>query len=80
MPDEDGFVTVTRGSKGGTRMDQAKELAEKQKEKNKGLADFYRFQMREKRKEQQTEMLKKFADDKRKVEEMRQRRGKLKPG
>ncbi|KIX08179.1 uncharacterized protein Z518_02835 [Rhinocladiella mackenziei CBS 650.93] len=79
-PDEDGFITVTRGSKGGARMDEAKELAEKQKGKNKGVEDFYRFQMREKRKEQQTEMLKKFEEDKRKVEEMRQRRGKLTVG
>lgn len=78
MPDEDGFVTVTRGSRGSTRMDEAKELAERQQKKGKGLEDFYRFQMREKRKEQQTELLKKFEEDKRKVEEMRQRRGKAK--
>lgn len=80
MPDEDGFITVTRGSKGGARAEEIKELAEKHKEKNKGLEDFYRFQMREKRKEQHFEMLKKFEDDKRKVEEMRQRRGTLKVG
>lgn len=77
LPDEDGFITVTRGSKGGARMEEAKELAEKAKEKNKGLEDFYRFQMREKRKEEHYEMLKKFEDDKRKVNEMRQRRSKL---
>jgi len=78
MPDEDGFITVTRGSKGGARAEEIKELAEKHKEKNKGLEDFYRFQMREKRKEQHHEMLKKFEDDKRKVDEMRSRRGTLK--
>ncbi|RVX72606.1 hypothetical protein B0A52_04002 [Exophiala mesophila] len=77
LPDEDGFITVTRGSKGGARMEEAKELAEKAKEKTKGLENFYRFQMREKRKEEHNEMLKKFEDDKRKVNEMRQRRGKL---
>lgn len=80
MPDEDGFITVTRGSKGGARAEEIKELAEKHKEKNKGLEDFYRFQMREKRKEQHNEMLKKFEDDKRKVAEMRNRRGTLKVG
>ncbi|KEF56587.1 uncharacterized protein A1O9_06776 [Exophiala aquamarina CBS 119918] len=78
MPDEDGFITVTRGSKGGARAEEIKELAEKHKEKNKGLEDFYRFQMREKRKEQHHKMLRKFEDDKRKVNEMRHRRGTLK--
>lgn len=77
MPDEDGFVTVTRGSRGAARLEETKELVEKHKEKSKGLEDFYRFQMREKRKEEHAEMLKKFEEDKRKVEEMRQRRGKV---
>lgn len=81
LPDEDGFVTVTRGAKGGTTLkkEEAEELKEKQKAKEKGLEDFYRFQMREKRKEQQGELLRKFEEDKRKVAEMRKRRGKLKP-
>ncbi|KAJ9502838.1 hypothetical protein H2202_001960 [Exophiala xenobiotica] len=77
MPDEDGFVTVTRGSRGAARLDETKELVEKHKEKSKGLEDFYRFQMREKRKEEHAEMLKKFEEDKRKVEDMRQRRGNI---
>lgn len=78
-PDEDGFVKVTRGPKfsNPARDEEMKELAEKQKEKNKGLEDFYRFQMREKRKERQGELLKKFEEDKRKVEEMKKRRGKV---
>ncbi|KAI1608390.1 meiotic recombination protein DMC1 [Exophiala viscosa] len=76
MPDEDGFVTVTRGSRGAARLDEAKEVAEKQKEKSQGLEDFYRFQMRQKRKEEHVEMLKQFEEDKRKVDDMRQRRGK----
>ncbi len=74
VPDEEGFVTVTRGSKGGLRKEDAEELALKQKEKDKGFGNFYRFQMREKRKEKQEEMLRNFQDDKRKVEEMRMRR------
>ena len=78
VPDEDGFVTVTRGTKGGIRRGEAQELAEKQKTKT-GVEDFYRFQMRERRKDQQNQMLRKFEDDKRTVEEMRRRRGNLRP-
>ena len=74
VPDEDGFVTVTRGSKGGLRKEEAAELGVKQKEKNMGFENFYRFQMREKRKEQQEELLRRFEDDKKKVEAMRQKR------
>ncbi|KAJ9494522.1 hypothetical protein H2202_009954 [Exophiala xenobiotica] len=76
--DEDGFVTVTQGSSRATRAEEAQQLAEKQKDKNKGLEDFYRFQMRQRRKEEHADMLQKFEHDKRKVEEMRQRRGTFK--
>ncbi len=55
----------------------AKELGEKQKEKEKGIENFYRFQMRERRKEQQGELMRKFEEDKRRVEEMRKRRGRI---
>ncbi|ETN37527.1 uncharacterized protein HMPREF1541_07149 [Cyphellophora europaea CBS 101466] len=81
MPDEDGFVTVVRGSKGGVRTEDAKDLGDKQKAKDqsRSLEDFYRFQMRQKRKEEQQQLLKDFENDKRKVEEMRRRRGKLRP-
>ncbi|EEH18841.1 hypothetical protein PABG_01160 [Paracoccidioides brasiliensis Pb03] len=80
-PDEDGFVTVTRKGKINNvgREEEMKELLEKHKEKSKGLEDFYRFQLRERRKERQTELLRKFEEDKRKVEEMRRRRGKVRP-
>lgn len=78
MPDEEGFVTVTKGTRGGAvRLEDAKELGEKQKLKSKGLADFYRFQMRERRKQEQGEFLRKFEEDKRRVDEMRKRRGRL---
>ncbi|EXJ66509.1 uncharacterized protein A1O5_10178 [Cladophialophora psammophila CBS 110553] len=77
IPDEDGFITVTRGSRGSARIEEAKESAEKQKEKAKALEDFYRFQTRERRKQEQEEIVKRFEEDKRKVEEMRARRGKL---
>lgn len=75
-PDEDGFVTVSRGPKNpGVREEEMQALVDKQKEKNKGLEDFYRFQMREKRKERQGDLLRRFEDDKRRVEEMKMRRG-----
>lgn len=77
-PDEDGFITVTKGSRGGAaRIEELAQLAEKQKEKNKGLEDFYRFQMREKRKEKQGELMRKFEEDRRKVKEMKKRRGRM---
>lgn len=78
LPDEEGFITVTKGSKGGVaRVEEAKELAEKRKENNKPLENFYRFQMREKRKEKQGELIRKFEEDRRKVAEMRMRRGRI---
>jgi hypothetical protein len=78
-PDEDGFITVSRGPKVNSvaRDEEMKKLIEKRKERGKGLEDFYRFQMREKRKETQGELLRKFEEDKKKVEEMKKRRGKL---
>jgi ribosomal RNA-processing protein 7 len=77
VPDEDGFITVTRGSKGGLRKEEAKELEIQRKDKSKSFQDFYRFQMREKRKEHQEELLRRFQQDKQRVEEMRKRRGRL---
>ncbi|OBW66659.1 MAG: putative MFS transporter [Aureobasidium pullulans] len=79
-PDEDGFVTVTRGGRmGPARLEEAQEKAEKQKEKAKGKEDFYRFQMREKRKEKANELLKGFEEDRKKVEAMKMRRNKFRP-
>lgn len=81
VPDEDGFVTVVRGGRAGpARLEEAeakkKELEERQKKKG-AKDDFYRFQTREKRKEREGELRRQFDEDKRRVEEMRQRRGKL---
>jgi Ribosomal RNA-processing protein 7 (RRP7) C-terminal domain/Rrp7 RRM-like N-terminal domain len=78
MPDEDGFITVMKGSRGFVRKEDAEALVEKAKEKAKGLDNFYRFQMREKRKEEQGELMRRFEEDKQKVEEMKMRRGPLK--
>ncbi|KAI9807477.1 MAG: hypothetical protein M1825_005417 [Sarcosagium campestre] len=78
-PDADGFVTVTRGGRTGpARQEEAQTAAEKQKKKQ-SLNDFYRFQLREERKKAQGEMLRRFEEDKRKVGEMKRKRGKFKP-
>ncbi|KAJ5108705.1 hypothetical protein N7456_005380 [Penicillium angulare] len=80
-PDEDGFVTVTHGPKLNSlaREDEAKELLERQKKKGEGLEDFYRFQSREKRKERQNELLRKFDEDKKKLADIKMRKGKIRP-
>lgn len=74
-PDEDGFVTVTRGGRNNpAKQAVAQDLVEKQKEKRKGLQNFYRFQSREKRKEQAKELVRKFEEDKEKIRAMKRRR------
>ncbi|KAI0532037.1 ribosomal RNA-processing protein 7-domain-containing protein [Xylaria digitata] len=83
-PDEDGFVMVTRGGRSApARRDEAEEakqkMLEKQQKKKDEMQDFYRFQLREKRKAQQLELLKKFDEDKKKVQAMREKRGKFVP-
>lgn len=83
-PDEDGFVTVTRGGRNApARMDEAEEakkrMLERAAKKRDETQDFYRFQMRERRKAEQAQLLRRFADDKRKVEAMREKRGKFRP-
>lgn len=78
-PDEEGFITVTKGGRNApARQEEAQERAEKEKEKRKGLDDFYRFQTREKRKERAGELMKKFEEDKQKVRQMKERRGRFK--
>ncbi|KAK3985934.1 ribosomal RNA-processing protein 7-domain-containing protein [Cladorrhinum sp. PSN332] len=87
LPDEDGFVTVTRG--GGRNAPASKNEAEEAKrkmlqkaEKRKeelATANFYRFQLREKKKEEQGELLKRFDEDRKKLDAMREKRGKFVP-
>jgi hypothetical protein len=78
-PDEDGFITVTSGPKltSAAHEEEARALVEKQKQKSQGLEDFYRFQSREKRKMRQNELLKRFDEDKKRLEELKRRKGKL---
>ncbi|KAI1446314.1 ribosomal RNA-processing protein 7-domain-containing protein [Annulohypoxylon stygium] len=83
-PDEDGFVTVTRGGRATpARRDEAEEakqkMMDKQQKKKDDMTDFYRFQMREKRKAEQIETLKKFEEDKKRVQAMKEKRGKFRP-
>ena len=79
QPDADGFIAVTKGGRTApARQEVAQELAKKQKEKRKGLDDFYRFQMRERQKARAGELMRKFEQDKEKVKKMRERRGAFK--
>jgi ribosomal RNA-processing protein 7 len=83
VPDEDGFITVTRGGRAGpARLEEAeKKKAElEERRKNNGVKDdFYRFQNREKRKEAEVNLRKRFEEDRRRVERMRERRGRIRP-
>lgn len=80
MPDEDGFVTVVRGGRAGpARMEVASEKLERQREKQKGKEDFYRFQTREKNKERARGLVRGFEEDRRTVENMKSKRGKFRP-
>lgn len=82
IPDEDGFITVTRGGRAGpARLEEAQAAAERQKEREKKRTggDFYRFQSREERKRRENELKRKFEEDKMRVQEMRRRKGKIRP-
>jgi ribosomal RNA-processing protein 7 len=83
VPDEDGFITVTRGGRAGpARMEEAeaKKAELEERKKNNGVKDdFYRFQNREKRKEAEVNLRKRFEEDRRRVERMRERRGRVRP-
>jgi len=84
LPDEDGFVTVTRGGRTGpARQEDAErkraEMEEKEQNKREGMGDFYRFQMRERRKAEQGELVKQFEEDKKRVEVMKEQRGRFRP-
>lgn len=78
-PDDDGFVTVTKGPRftDVAREEEVKELVERQRKREEGLGDFYRFQTREKRKERQNDLLRRFEEDKRKIEKLKKSRGKI---
>ncbi|KAF2853386.1 hypothetical protein T440DRAFT_444172 [Plenodomus tracheiphilus IPT5] len=77
-PDEEGFVTVTRGGRAGpARIGEAEKKKRELDERRKGIAkdDFYRFQNRERRKEKEGELRRRFEEDRRRVGEGRARGG-----
>ena len=83
-PDEDGFVTVTRGGRTApARRDEAEEakkrMLDKQEKKKTELSNFYRFQLRERQKAEQAELVKRFEEDRKKVDAMKEKRGKFRP-
>ncbi|KAK4104211.1 hypothetical protein N658DRAFT_419809 [Parathielavia hyrcaniae] len=83
-PDEDGFVTVTRGGRAApasrTEAEEAKrKMLDRNEKKKEELTNFYRFQLRERKKAEQAELLKRFEDDRRKLEALRVKRGKFVP-
>jgi ribosomal RNA-processing protein 7 len=81
-PDEDGFVTVTRGGRAGpARMEEAQAAAERLKEREKKRVGgaFYRFQTREEAKRKERELVVKFEADARKLKDIRDRRGRIRP-
>jgi len=81
-PDEDGFITVTRGGRAGpARIEAAQATAEihKEREKKRIGGAFYRFQTREEAKKRERELKKKFDEDVRRVEDMRSRKGRIRP-
>ncbi|KAK9244929.1 ribosomal RNA-processing protein 7-domain-containing protein [Lipomyces tetrasporus] len=80
MPDDDGFVTVSRGvgrTAVGTSSDALKAEAKKRQKKGE-LKDFYRFQIREEKKTRMNELLKNFKMDQEKIRELKAKR-KFKP-
>jgi ribosomal RNA-processing protein 7 len=80
IPDEDGFITVTRGGRvGPARNEEAQEkqeeLQKKEEEKRAGMGDFYRFQVREQKKQRAGDLVKRFQHDRRRVDDMRKQKG-----
>lgn len=83
-PDEDGFITVTRGGRSTPATKNEAEAArqkmlDKAAKKKEELHNFYRFQVREKRKAEQAALARKFDEDRRKVTAMKEQRGRFRP-
>lgn len=77
-PDEDGFITVVRHNRPKllpTPEEMAEQKARAKKESEKGMyKDFYRFQQREVKKEQMQQLLSRFEEDKRKIQQLQHTR------
>ncbi|KAG5513755.1 hypothetical protein PMAC_000793 [Pneumocystis sp. 'macacae'] len=73
-PDEEGFVTITRGGRTGAgRIDNAMKIQEKKKTKG-FLLNFYKFQTLEGKKKELLELKKKFQEDQEKIRELREKK------
>ncbi|TVY47561.1 Ribosomal RNA-processing protein, partial [Lachnellula occidentalis] len=71
VPDEDGFVTVTKGGRvGPAKAAEAERMREEAEDRDKVRTGegFYRFQVREMRKVEQGELVRQFEEDKKRVE------------
>ncbi|KAL0942525.1 vanillate o-demethylase [Colletotrichum truncatum] len=83
-PDEDGFVTVTRGGRAApaskNEAEEARQkMVDKAAKKKSETTDFYRFQLRERRKAEQAALMRRFDEDRKKVDAMKEKRGKFRP-
>ncbi|WYZ41579.1 hypothetical protein EsH8_V_000474 [Colletotrichum jinshuiense] len=83
-PDQDGFVTVTRGGRvapaSKNEAEEARQkMVDKAEKKKSETTDFYRFQLRERRKAEQAALMKRFDEDRKKVDAMKEKRGKFRP-
>ncbi len=83
-PDDDGFVTVTRGGRNApARKAEAEEArrkkAEREQKKQDEMVNFYRFQLREKKKAEQADLIKRFEKDREKVAAMSEKSSKFRP-
>lgn len=74
--DEDGFTLVTRRSRNRTKSTESTVLVRqtKKRKSDRELLDFYRFQRREKKKEELAVLRRKFDEDKRRVAQMKEQR------
>ncbi|KAI0997367.1 hypothetical protein K3495_g10817 [Podosphaera aphanis] len=83
IPDSDGFITVSRGGRAAPATREAaeqkkSEMEEREKKKREEMqkSGFYRFQGREKKKEEAEDLLRRFEEDRKKVQALRDRKGK----
>lgn len=74
-PDEDGFITVsrTRGRRNGDVPTSTVDVVQPKK-KSKELVDFYRFQRREEKRNQLSELRRKFEQDKAKIAQLKEKK------
>lgn len=69
--DADGFTLVSRKRQARHAVIEANRVSKKPKKKKKELKDFYRFQLRESKRDQLAELRKKFEADKRRIEKLK---------